>query len=135
MSNRAVGALAIAAGVAGMLANVLLVAFYALEVGRWPLGPVSLGTMNDAVGSVGTALMIPVTLAFGPWWLRAIGAGCTAVLTVAGPLLVLDVLTFEEQLPIALAGFWVLTAWVVLVGRYLPAEVPPAVARLGRWAG
>ena len=55
-----------AAGATGMAANALLVAFYAVEVGRRPPLRVSLGSANDLVGSVGTALMIPVALAVSP---------------------------------------------------------------------
>jgi hypothetical protein len=101
---------AVAAGIVGLLANVLLVAFYALELGREPVLPVSFGSLNDLVGSVGTAVMIPVARAFGPPWVRGLGIAAMAVATVGGPLLVFGVLTFDQQLPVMLAAFAALSA-------------------------
>jgi hypothetical protein len=124
---------AAAAGLTSLLANALLVAFYALELGRSPVGPVSLGTANDVVGSVSAALMIPLAVAWGPRWLRCLGGAATTVLTAAGPLLVSGALRFDQQLPIALAGALGLAAWLVLVGQHQP--VSSGTARLGVLAG
>jgi hypothetical protein len=110
---------ALAAGAVGMLANLLLIGFYALELGREPIAGVSLGSLNDLTGAVGTALMIPVALAFGPAWLRALGITAMTVGTVGGLLLVFDVLTFEQQLPIVLAAFVALALWMLLTARQL----------------
>ena len=74
---------ALAAGLVGVLANLLLIAFYALELGRGPVGGISLGSLNDLTGALGTALMIPVARAFGPAWLRALGLSAMVVATVA----------------------------------------------------
>ena len=53
---------AYAAGATGILANLFLIGFYALQVGR-PENGTWLGSANDLVGSLGTAFMIPVALA------------------------------------------------------------------------
>ena len=78
---------AFAAGAVGMLANLLLIGFYALELGRGPVWGVSLGTLNDLTGALSTALMIPVAYAFGPAWSRALGITAMVVATVGGLLL------------------------------------------------
>ena len=110
---------ALAAGVVGVLANLLLIGFYALELGRGPVGGLSLGSLNDLTGALGTALMIPVALAFGPAWVRALGLSAMVVATVGGPLLVFGVLTFEQQLPVVLAAFAALALWMLLTARQL----------------
>jgi hypothetical protein len=102
-----------------VLANLLLIGFYALELGREPVGGVSLGWLNDLTGAVGTALMVPVALAFGPAWLRALGITAMTVATLGGLLLVFGVLTFEQQLPIVLAAFVALALWMLLTARQL----------------
>lgn len=135
MDPRRTSRWATAAGVTGLVANALLVAFYALEVGRAPVLPVSLGTLNDLVGALGTALMIPVVLAFGPRWVRRLGLAATGVLTAAGPLLVFGVLPFAVQLPIVLAAFVVLAAWILLTSRQSDAALPRSVTRLGVLCG
>lgn len=135
MDPRRTARWATAAGVTGLVANGLLVAFYALEVGRAPVGPVSLGTLNDLVGSAGTALMIPVALAFGPRRVRWLGLAAMGVLTVAGPLLVVGAVPFSVQMPIALAGFMALAAWMLLTSRHAGSGIPASVRRLGRLCG
>ena len=110
---------ALAAGAVGMLANLLLIGFYALELGREPITGVSLGWLNDLTGAAGTALMIPVALAFGPAPLRALGLTAMTVATVGGLLLVFGVLTFEQQLPVVLAAFAALALWMLLAARQL----------------
>ena len=57
------------------------------------------------------------------------------VLTVAGPLLVLGILSFDVQLPIVLGALLALAAWMLLTGRHLAGAVPPAVSRLAVLAG
>jgi hypothetical protein len=108
-----------AAGAVGVLANLLLIGFYALELGREPVWAVSLGTLNDLIGALSTALMIPVAYAFGPTWSRALGITAMAVATVGGLLLVFGALTFEQQLPIVLAAFLALALWMLLTARQL----------------
>lgn len=135
---------AYAAGIAGIVANLLLIGFYAFQLGRPETG-VSLGSANDLVGAVASALMIPVAVARGGLLPRgrgtrvvqAGGIAAMAILAVTGPLLVFGALSFEVQLPIAMAAALVLFGWVVLVSRALrsvPAWSRP-VARFGRVVG
>jgi hypothetical protein len=115
-----------------MAANGLLVAFYALEVGRRRVLPVSLGTANDVVGAVGTAFMVPVVLAVSPdRWTRRLGLGATGVLTLAGPALVLGLVPFGVQAPVALGAFGGLAGWIVLTSRGQRGVLPDDVTRLG----
>ena len=123
-----------AAGVTGHAANVLLVAFFAVEVGRRRVLPVSLGSANDVVGSVSTALMVPVVLAVSPnRWIRRLGLGATGVLTLAGPALVLGLVPFAVQMPIAIGAFEGLAAWIVLSGWR--GTLPDDVTRLAAFSG
>jgi hypothetical protein len=125
-----------AAGVTGMAANALLVAFYAVEVGRRPPLRFSLGSANDLVGSIGTALMVPVALAVSPGrWVRRLGLTSMTVLTAAGPALVAGLLPFRRQLPVALAGFAGLSGWVLLTSRGNHDVLPQEVTRLGVRSG
>lgn len=134
---------AYAAGIVGLAANLLLIGFYAFQVGRPEQGD-SLGQANDLVGSVGSALMIPVAVAFGAVVpggrgakvVQACGISAMVVATLAGPLLVFGVVTFAVQLPIGIAAAFVLFGWVFLVSRSLRA-VPgwAPVARAGRVVG
>ncbi|WP_369253169.1 hypothetical protein [Geodermatophilus amargosae] len=125
-----------AAGVTGMAANVLLVAFYAVEAGRTRVLPVSLGSANDVVGSVGTALMVPVVLAVSPSrWTRRLGLAATGVLTLAGPALVLGVVPSRVQMPVALGAFQGLAGWMLLSSRGRRGTLPHEVTRLGGLSG
>lgn len=125
-----------AAGATGVLANALLVAFYTVEMGRRRVLPVSLGSANDIVGSVSTATMVPVVLAVSPdRWTRRLGLGATAVLTASGPALVLGLVPFAVQMPIASAAFEGLAAWVLLVSRGQRGVLPDDVTRLGVLSG
>ncbi len=135
---------AYAAGVTGILANLLLIAFFALQAGN-PEGGTFLGSANDLVGSLGTALMMPVALALGASLpdrrlgriSRIVGLSAMAVLTVGGPLLVLGVLSFEAQAPVALGAWAVLSLWMFLTSRWLrlSGTLPSRVARLGEILG
>ena len=132
MNARRAAPWARAAGVTGHAANVLLAAFFAVEAGRRRVLPVSLGSANDVVGSIGTAFMVPVVLAVSPnRWTRRLGLGATGVLTVAGPALVLGLVPFAVQMPIAIGAFEGLAAWMVLSCRDRRGTLPADVARLG----
>lgn len=93
---------AYAAGVTAFLANLLLIAFYALQASH-PEDGVSLGFASDLVGALSTAFMVPVALVLvgcisgrrSALVAQVVGVSAMAVLTVGGPLLVLGVLTFE----------------------------------------
>ncbi len=135
---------AYAAGATGILANFFLIAFFVLQAGN-PESGTSLGSANDLVGSLGTALMIPVALALSTWLpdrrlgriARVLGLSAMAVLTVGGPLLVLGVLAFEVQAPIAVAAWMVLSLWLLLINRWsrLSGILLPRLARLGEFLG
>lgn len=129
---------------AGILANALLLAFFAFQFGR-PEGGISFGTANDLVGSLATALMIPAAFALSSRLPRrrsirivwAVGAAAMAVLTVGGPLLVAGTLAFEVQGPIMTAAWMALCVWLFSVNRWarLSGALPMRTARFGEVAG
>jgi hypothetical protein len=135
---------AYAAGATGILANLFLIAFYALQASH-PEDGTSLGSANDLVGSLGAAFMIPVALALSAWlpdrrlsWItKLVGLSAMAVLTVGGPLLVLGVVAFNVQAPIMVAAWMVLCLWLLVINRWLrlSAALGPRVARLGEFLG
>lgn len=106
------------AGVTGILANLFLMGFYALQVGR-PENGTWLGSANDLVGSLGTAFMIPVALALSAWLperlacriIQVLGLSAMTILVVGGPLLVLGMLEFGVQAPIMIKAWVVLSLW------------------------
>jgi MFS family permease len=135
---------AYASGATGILANCFLIAFFALQASN-PESGTSLGSANDLVGSLGSALMVPVALALSAWLpdrrlgriAQVLGLSAMAVLTVGGPLLVLGVLAFEVQAPIAVAAWMVLSLWLLLINRWLRLSgiLLPRLARLGEFLG
>ena len=143
-SVKRVAFFAYAAGAIGMLANLFLIAFYALQASH-PENGTWLGSANDLVGSLGTAFMIPVALALSAWLpgrrlsriTLLVGLPAPAVLTVGGPLLVLGVMVFKVQAPIMVAAWMVLSLWLFLINRWvrLSAALRPRLARLGEFLG
>jgi hypothetical protein len=135
---------AYAAGVTGTLANLLLIAFFALPVSR-PVEAASFGTANDLVGSLGTAFMIPVAVVLSAWLpdrpasriAQISGLSAMTILVVAGPLLVLGVLNFEVQAPVAMGAWVILSLWLFLVNRWLRTSgvLPARTARYGESMG
>jgi hypothetical protein len=135
---------AYAAGATGILANLFLIAFFALRASQ-PDDGFSLGSANDIVGSLATAFMIPVALSLGgrlPQRQAARltqGAGLIAMafLSIGGPLLVLGVLAFEIQTPIAIGAWIVLSLWLFLINRWLrlSGALQPQVTQLGEFLG
>jgi hypothetical protein len=144
---------AYAAGATGILANLFLIALYVQlglqdgGEGQTLLGPAGAlaGPANDLVGSLATALMIPVALALGRHLpkrraariTQAAGIAALVLLTIGGPLLVLGVLAFEIQTPVAIAAYIVLCLWLLLINRWLlqSAALLPGVARFGEFVG
>jgi hypothetical protein len=121
-----------AAGATGMAANALLVAFFAVEMGRRPPLRFSLGSANDLVGSVSTALMVPVALAISPGrWVRRLGLTAMSTLTLAGPALVTGLVPFRRQLPVVLTGLAGLSGWVLLTSHGNRDALPEPVTRIG----
>jgi hypothetical protein len=135
---------AYAAGATGILANLFLIGFYALQASH-PEDGTSLGTADDLVGSLGLAFMIPVALALSAWLserrsARIILVGVLSamtVLTVGGPLLVFGVLAFNVQAPIAVAAWMVLSLWLFMVNRWLrlSGALGLRLARFGEFLG
>ena len=135
---------AYAAGATGILANSLLIAFFALQAAH-PDDGFSLGSANDLVGSLASVFMIFVALALGgrlphrraAHLTQAAGLTAMALLSVGGPLLVLWVLAFEVATPITMAAWIILSLWVLLVNRWLRLfnVLPDGLARLGECLG
>jgi hypothetical protein len=145
---------AYAAGGAGILANLFLIVMYVLlglQAGR-PEPQTLLGSAfhvagsaSDLLGSLATALMIPVALFLSGRlprrravrFTQASGLTAMALLTVGGPLLVLGVLTFEVETPIAIVALIVLAIWLLLVNRWLRLldALSYRVVRLGELVG
>ncbi len=142
--NRRAALFAYAAGATGIIANLFLIAFYALQATH-PEDGTYLGSANDLVGSLGAAFMIPVALALGAllpgrrlrWITQVVGLSSMTVLTVGGPLLVLGVLAFNVQAPIMVAAWMVLCVWLLLVNRWLRLSdvLRSRVARFGEVLG
>lgn len=143
-SVRRTALFAYAAGATGILANLFLISFYALQASH-PEDGTSLGTANDLVGSLATACMIPVAFALSASLpdrrsgriIHMVGVGAMSVLTVGGPLLVLGVVPFGIQSPIMLSAWMVLCAWLFSVNRCarLSGALPRRTARFGEIAG
>ena len=145
---------AYAAGATGILANLFLIVMYVLlglQAGR-PEAQTLLssafhvaGSASDLLGSLATAFMIPVALFLGGClphrravrFTQASGLTAMALLTVGGPLLVLGVLTFEVETPIAIVALIVLAIWLLLVNRWLRLldALSYRVVRLGELVG
>ena len=146
---------AYAAGFTGILANLFLLALYValgLQAGgpeaQTPsLGPVGelSGSASDLVGSLSAAFMIPVALALGgrlpqrrgARLMQAVGLAAMALLAIGGPLLVLGVLNFEVETPMAMAAWIILCVWLLLVNRWLRLSdvLSVRVTRLGEALG
>ena len=146
---------AYAAGFTGILANLFLIALYVAlglqaggpEAQTTSLGPAGdlSGSASDLVGSLSAAFMIPVALALGgrlpqrrgARLVQAAGLTAMALLTVGGPLLVLGVLAFEVETPIAMAAWIILCLWLLLLSRWLRLSdaLSVRVARLGEALG
>jgi hypothetical protein len=145
---------AYAAGATGILANLFLMVLYiqlGLQAGRPEdgtlLGPIGelAGSASDLLGSLSTAFMIPVALFLGGplprrrtvRFAQATGLAAMAFLTIGGPLLVLGLLAFEIETPIAIVALIILGVWLLLVNRWLRRSdaLPCRVVRLGELVG
>ncbi len=153
-SARRTAYFAYAAGVTGILANLFLIVMYVL-LGLQAGNPEDqtligsafhvAGSASDLLGSLATAFMIPVALFLGGRlprrravrFTQASGLTVMALLTVGGPLLVLGVLTFEVETPIAIVALIVLAIWLLLVNRWLRLldALSYRVVRLGELVG
>lgn len=144
---------ALASGITGLIANVLLVLFFLLAQPFGVSGPLAedghdfmwLGSANDVVIIVQFVTFIPVALAL-PSWLpplpsvrlataAAVGAmGAVAILQL---LLVAGVLEFDVQVMLVVAMFLVVYAWVITVSStgHRRGTLPRSVTRFGLLLG
>jgi hypothetical protein len=145
-SNQRTGALvawAWISGIAGLLANVLLVLFFLL--GR-PFEPVQnsfgwLAVANDAVIVVQFLTMIPVALALRRWLPATSSVRVATVVAVGAMLavallqlaLIAGVLDFEVQVYAVVAAFLPVYAWVIIVSSvgHRSGTLPRSVTRFG----
>ncbi|HEX6355614.1 hypothetical protein [Actinophytocola sp.] len=132
---------AVLSGVAGLVANVLLILFFAVSRPWTSGGDLDwLGPANDATVVVQFAALVPVALAVrGRVGLAravtatAVGAmGAVAVLQVA---LLVGVLTFDVQVWAVMACFAITFGWVLVASRAGRTALPRAVVRLGTAVG
>jgi hypothetical protein len=121
---------ALFSGVTGLIADVLLVAFYVVAQ-PWTDTPreTSLGTVNDYLVIVQFAALIPVVLALAalPVW-RIVGVVACAAVVVFQVLLVTQTMPFETQVGFVSAASVAAMLWAGAVSGRLPE---PA-RRLGR---
>jgi hypothetical protein len=120
---------ALAAGVAGVAADVLLVLFFAIDQPWRPgsHGTGWLGPANDVLVAAQFAALVPVALA-----LRrgvALGVPAMASVVVLQLLLIAGVLPFEVQVYFVTAGIAAVIGWVLAVSRR--AGLPRPAARFG----
>jgi hypothetical protein len=121
---------ALFSGVTGLIADVLLVAFYVVAQ-PWTDTPreTSLGTVNDYLMIVQFATLVPVVmiLAAHPIW-RIIGVVACSSVVVLQVLLVKGMMPFDTEVGYVSAASVAAMLWAGVVSRRLPQ---PA-RRLGR---
>jgi hypothetical protein len=134
---------ALVSGVVGLLAGLVLVAYFALAnpYDNDPGGPNWLGRTNDALGVVQFAALAPVVWALGRrlpatrgvrvGTLLAFAASITAA--VLGMLLVIEVLTFEQQIGPLMGVIIVLYGWLLVINltAHRTRTLPRVVTRFG----
>jgi hypothetical protein len=118
---RRTGQLAIASGIVGVLATVVLIAFYILEAPQAVAAGAKtapLGAINDALGGVEFLLLVPVAVRLRPAGnalsqLAAIAgvAGLVGV-AVAQELYVFGVIGPDVDYPVIAAGNGLIGAWI-----------------------
>jgi hypothetical protein len=131
----------VVSGVAGLVANVLLVAFFVVTFGLGRQDLVWLGTVNDAAIIVSFLALVPVALSL----LARLGQGAAvrvstlaavvamAVVAVLQLLLILRVLTFDVQVILVAVAFLPVYGWVLTVSSvgHRSRALPRAVTRFG----
>lgn len=135
---------AVLSGLAGLVANVLLILFFALAR-PWAdeLSPFGwLGPANDALVVVQFAALVPVALAVHARLGGRPGRGATAagVAAMAGVVvlqlaLIAGLLTFEVQVWAVLVCFAVTFGWVLAASRAGRGVLPRSAVRLGTTVG
>ena len=132
---------ALVSGIAGVVANVLLVAFFVLALGLGLPQYGWLGTANDAVIMIQFLALVPVALALPGWLARsrsvrpATTAAVIAMVIVAALqlLLILRVLTFEFQVLLVVVAFLPVYGWVLTISSvgHRSGTLPRPVTRAG----
>jgi hypothetical protein len=132
---------ALVSGVAGVVANLLLVAFFVLAFGLGLPQYGWLGTVNDAVIMVQFLTFVPVALALLGWLpprrsmrLATAAAVVGMVFVVALQLLlIVRVVTFDVQVLLVVAAFLPVYGWVLTVSSvgHRSATLPRPVTRFG----
>ena len=135
---------AVLSGLAGLIANILLILFFALAH-PWTPGASEfawLGPANDAVLVVQFAALVPVALAVRARLGERLGQGVTAaavtamVAVVALQLVLLaGLLAFEVQVWPVVGCQMITFGWVLAASRAGRATLPRAVVRVGTTVG
>jgi len=136
--------MAVLTGVAGLLANVLLILFFGLArpFDGWASEFDWLGPANDSVIVVQFAALVPVALALrarvpGPLarWATAVGvAAMTAVVTLQ-LMLVTGLVPFEVQVGPVVGCLAVTFGWLLAVNRAGRRSLPRPLVRFGTAVG
>jgi hypothetical protein len=139
--TRAPIAAALVSGVAGLVANLLLVAFFVLTFGLGLPQYSWLGTTNDAVIMLQFLALVPVAVATPQWLPRARSVRVATAAAVVGMvlvavlqlLLILQVLTFDVQVLLVVAAFLPVYGWVLAVSSvgHRTGALPRPVTRFG----
>lgn len=136
---------ALVSGVTGLVANVLLVAFFVLAFGLQQPEYSWLGTANDAVIMLQFVAFVPVALALPAWLpkVRSVRAATAAAVVgmvfviVLQLLLILRVLTFDVQVLLVVAAFLPIYGWVLTVSSvgHRSGALPRPLTRFGLLLG
>jgi hypothetical protein len=137
-------AFARAAGAGGIAANALLIGFFASRGVGFSEGEV-LGPANDLVGSLTSAVMVPVAVSLRPLLptgravqvAQAAGIASMCVLAANGPLLVLGVVPFGISTAISISAAMVFAGWLFTVNRWMrrARTLRESLARWGQVIG
>lgn len=132
---------ALVSGVAGVAANVLLVAFFVVALGLGLAQYGWLGTVNDAAIMVQFLAFVPVALALPGWLPQARSVRIATAAAVIGMvfvgvlqlLLIVRVLTFDVQVLLVVAAFLPVYGWVLAVSSvgHRSGTLPRSVTRFG----
>jgi hypothetical protein len=132
-SARTAARASFAAGAAGALANMLVLAFVLLGILRPSAVQAALWPLACAAAGVSAASLIPVALVLGGASVVVLGVASMALSAVLWLLLATGLLAWSTGASL-LAGCGLgLAAWLILVCR--GGTVPPRAARVGRRAG
>ncbi|TME16196.1 MAG: hypothetical protein E6I63_07435 [Chloroflexi bacterium] len=139
MSTRA-GQLAIASGIVGILATLVLIAFFILEAPQTVAAGAKtsrLGALNDALGGIQLLLLLPVAARLAlagnlPSRLGAIaGVVGLAAGAIASELYVLELIGFTVNYPMVAAGNGLVGVWILTISLGGEPRLARGLKRLG----